>query len=376
VKIAIIVPGGVDRSGEVRVIPALIALIGRLAAEHDVHVFATHQEPTPGSWMLEGARVHNLGLPRTAWRAAKAVLAEHRREPFQLLHGFWAGSHGALAVGLAALLRLPSLVHVAGGELVALTDIGYGGSCTWRGGLLTRATLRRATLVTCASTPMIELVAASGVTAQRLPLGVDLRRWAPRLPVRRRRDEPARLVHVASLNAVKDQPTLLRALRRLADTGRTFHLDVAGEDTLGGRVQALATELELAERVTFHGFLTQAALRPIVEAAHVALISSRHEAGPLALLEAAVAGVPTVGTAVGHIAEWSPDAALAVPCEDPGALAAALATVLDDEELRMRLATAALQRAEREDADATARMFNEAYRRVTARRMPSTAVST
>jgi glycosyltransferase involved in cell wall biosynthesis len=376
VKIAIIVPGGVDRSGEVRVIPALIALIGRLAGEHEVHVFATHQEPTAGSWVLEGARVHNLGLPRTAWRAVSAILAEHRKEPFHLIHGFWAGSHGALAVGAAKLLRLPSIVHLAGGELVALADIGYGGCRTWRGALVNRAALRTATLVTCASMPMVELAAARGVTAERLPLGVDLRRWPPRLPVRRGRGEPARLVHVASLNAVKDQPTLLRALRRLADTSRAFHLDVVGEDTLGGRVQALAAELGLGERVTFHGFLTQRALRPIVEAAHVALISSRHEAGPLAFLEAAAAGVPTVGTAVGHIAEWSPHAALAVPCQDSAGLAAALSTVLDHEDLRIRLATAALQRAEREDADATARAFNEAYQRVTERRMPSKAVST
>ena len=56
-KIALVVPGGVDRSGEVRVIPALLALIRRLAAAHDVHVFALAQEPGPGAWMLEGAHV-------------------------------------------------------------------------------------------------------------------------------------------------------------------------------------------------------------------------------------------------------------------------------------------------------------------------------
>lgn len=363
-KIALIVPGGVDRSGEVRVIPALVALIGRLAAEHEVHAFATHQETAPGSWTLEGARIHNLGLPRTAWRAVNLIRAEHRRQPFKVIHAVFAGSHGALAVGMAAMLRLPSVVHVAGGELVALDDIGYGGCRSWRGRVLALAVLRKATLVTCASAPMVELIAARGVAATRLPLGVDLRCWPPRLPARRQTGEPARLVHVASLNLVKDQSTLLRALQLLADAGRDFHLDVVGEDTLGGRIQALAAELELERRVTFHGFLTQRALRPIVEAAHVAVISSRHEAGPLALLEAAVAGVPTVGTAVGHLAEWSPQAALAVPCGDPTALAGALAAVLDDEELRLRLANAALRRAQREDADATARAFDEAYRRL------------
>ena len=114
--------------------------------------------------------------------------------------------------------------------------------------------------------------------------------------------------------------------------------------------------------IHFYGFLTQRELRPIIEAAHVAVISSRHEAGPLVALEAAAVGVPTVGTAVGHIAEWSPTAALAVPCQDAAALAGALESVLADEDLRMRLASAALEHAEQEDADHTARVFDELYR--------------
>ena len=124
----------------------------------------------------------------------------------------------------------------------------------------------------------------------------------------------------------------------------------------------MAAELGVAQHVDFHGFLTQRELRPIVESAHVAVISSRHEAGPLVVLEAAAVGVPTVGTAVGHIAEWSPHAALAVPCQDPAALADALEAVLADEDLRMRLADEALRRAALEDADHTAHAFDAMYR--------------
>jgi glycosyltransferase involved in cell wall biosynthesis len=108
----------------------------------------------------------------------------------------------------------------------------------------------------------------------------------------------------------------------------------------------------------------QRELRPIVERAHVAVISSRHEAGPIVVLEAATLGVPTVGTAVGHLAEWSGRAALAVPCQDPSALAAALASVIDDEDLRLRLGTEAQRLAGREDADSTARAFEDIYRRL------------
>jgi glycosyltransferase involved in cell wall biosynthesis len=156
-------------------------------------------------------------------------------------------------------------------------------------------------------------------------------------------------------------------MRLLADRGCDFRLDVVGEDTMGGEIHALATKLGISPRVRFHGFLTQRELRPIVENAHVALISSRHEAGPLAVLEAAVAGVPTVGTAVGHIAEWAPAAASAVRCGDAAALADAVQALLEDDQLRMRLATEALRRAKLEDADHTARSFNALYRELIAR---------
>jgi glycosyltransferase involved in cell wall biosynthesis len=369
-KVALIVPGGVDPSGEVRVIPALVALIARLAAAHEVHVFATHQDATPGGWMLEGAHVHNLGLPHTAWRAAAAILREHRARPFELVHSFWSGWHGALAVGIGTWLGLPSVVHVAGGELADFRDIGYGGCRSWSGRVRERFVLRAARVVTCASGPIASLIAERGVSAQTVPLGVDLERWPLRAPQRRRAGEPTRLVHVASLNEVKDQATLLRALRRLADQGRELRLDIVGEDTLGGRVQAQADALGLAGSIRFHGFLTQRALRGIVEAAHIAIVSSRHEAGPLVLLEAALAGVPTVGTAVGHLADWSPKAALAVPCCDADALADAIATLLDDEELRLGIARAAQLIASRHDADRTARTFDAIYARLGARRAP------
>jgi glycosyltransferase involved in cell wall biosynthesis len=90
-------------------------------------------------------------------------------------------------------------------------------------------------------------------------------------------------------------------------------------------------------------------------------MSSRHEAGPVVLLEAAVVGVPTVGTAVGHVVEWAPQAALAVPVGDDAALAISIAKLLDDEALRMRIARAAFERATSEDADHTAVLVESLY---------------
>lgn len=364
-KIALVVPGGVDRSGEHRVVPALLAMISRLSMRHEVHVFALLQEDRPASWDLAGARVHNIGTGRTRLRAIRAISAEHHVGAFQLVHSIWSASPGLVAVAAGRLLKIPSAVHLTGGEVVALPGIGYGGGLTWKGRVRERFILRMATAVTATSHPMVEALRALGITAGRLPLGVDLNVWPEREPVRRDLKAPARLIHVGSLNRVKDQPTLLRALAELHRSGVDFEMDIVGEDTLRGEVQSLAQHLGLAGRVRFHGFLTQRQLRPLLESAHLMILSSRHEAGPYVLLEAAVAGVPTVGTAVGHIAEWVPQAALSVPVADWNSLAGAIRQVLSDEDLRLRIARAAHERAITEDASHTAACFEALYGRLT-----------
>jgi glycosyltransferase involved in cell wall biosynthesis len=367
-RIALVVPGGVDRSAEYRTIPAVLALIKQLASRHDVEVFALRQEASPGEWLLHGVRVHNVGDPLPHLRCVSSVVRGHRGRPFDIVHAIFGGGCGFAAVAAARWIGAPGIVHVAGGELAALDDIGYGGAR----GLVTRQrerwTLRRASAVTAASAQILEQIAALGVAASRVPLGVDLAAWPIRPPAARQASEPARLIHVASLNLVKDQVTLLRAMAALAAAGVDFRLDVVGEDTLGGAIQSFARKLDLESKVSFHGYMTQRRLHPLMTRAHVNLVSSRHEAGPVVVLEAAVAGVPTVGTAVGHLTEWSPDAALAVPIGDSAALAAGVVSLLDDETLRRRLAHEAQRRACEQDASYTATSFERLYRSARAAR--------
>ena len=365
-RIALVVPGGVDRSGEYRVIPALVALIARLARQNEVHVYALSQEPQESQWCLEGATIHNIGLRRSRQRAIRAIWRAHRQSRFDLVQAIWSGSCGIVAVVAARLLGIPSAVHVAGGELVALPEISYGGRLTWKGRIREALVLRAADAITAASAPILASLSELGFAAQRLALGVDLKSWPPRRPVRRSDAGVARLIHVGSLNRVKDQTTLLGALARLAADGSNFEMNVVGEDTLGGEIQSLSAQLALSDRVRFHGFLTQRQMRPLLEAADLLVMSSRHEAGPLVTLEAASVGVPTVGTSVGHIAEWAPLAATAVPVGDCAALAAAISDLLNDEDRRLRIASEAFERSVSEDADDTARRFAALHARLTA----------
>lgn len=364
-RLALVVPGGVDRSGTERVIPALLWLIERLAARHDMHVFALAQEPCPDDWMLRGAAVHNLGFASRSRWPGEALFAAGRRlarglsihGPFDVVHAFWANNPGFLATRVARSLRIPSVVSLAGGELIALPEIDYGGQLHLRERLKTGWSLRHAVRVTAASASMVEAARKHGIDAALVPLGVPRTLFLEPLP----RDVSPRLLLVGSLNRVKDIQTALRAFRRVVDAQPAAHLDVVGEDVLGGEGPRKAFELGLSRNATFHGFLPAEALIPFYRRADLLVHSSRHEAGPLVVLEAAACGVPTVGTAVGHIRDLAPGRAHAVPVGDADALAAGILALLGDEPRRRAMGQAACSWARAHDADATASAFEGIY---------------
>lgn len=366
-KIALVVPAGVSNHA-MHTIPALMWLVRRLAARHTVNVYALHRAAAPTRATVLGAEVAIDGGLLRHLRVIQAIHAEHRRAPFDLVHAIWAGTVGLVGALAARRIGRPYLVHIAGGELARVHSIDYGGGLNLRHRWTNRWVFRRAAVVSAASAPIVEAARAFGARAVRIPLGVDRETFPPREPVGRDTSRPVRLVQVASLNLIKDQGMLLRALAQVLAAGRDVELDIAGVDGMNGEIHDLARSLGLATRVRFHGWLDSARVRELMSRADIHVVSSLHEAGPVAMLEAAMLGVPTVGTQVGHVSEWAPDAALTGPPGDATALAANLIRLIDDEPLRLALAAEAQRRALADDADRTVRLIEAQYHSVLATR--------
>ncbi|SDF22901.1 Glycosyltransferase involved in cell wall bisynthesis [Blastococcus fimeti] len=106
------------------------------------------------------------------------------------------------------------------------------------------------------------------------------------------------LMCVARLHAQKDHLTLLRALRALPDR---FVLRLVGEGPLRPELETAVAGMGLTGRVTFTGQLANP--YPLMREADVVVLPSREEGFGLVAVEAAVLGVPFVGSATGGLAE-------------------------------------------------------------------------
>ena len=184
-KIALVVPGFSSHERD-WCIPALLNYVRELRQHADVCVFSLRWPERRAAYEVFGARVVVLGGPRRLgvrvvdlWaRALRAINAEHRRRPFDVVHAFWADEPGWVAWLAGAWLRRPLVVSLAGGELVALPAIGYGLQLLPGRRLMTSWILQRAAAITAGSDYLLGLARAKlpAQPARRLrraPLGID-----------------------------------------------------------------------------------------------------------------------------------------------------------------------------------------------------------
>jgi glycosyltransferase involved in cell wall biosynthesis len=348
-KIALVVPGFATDAAD-WCIPALTNLARGLAARPgvDLHIYALRYPHRQATYRLRGATIHAFGgaplAGRRVWGASLGLLwttflaalrREHRRAPFALLHGFWATESGYLAAVAGRMLGIPALVHLAGGELVHDPATGYGNQAPGLARFLVAGSLRLATAITVPSGTQRALLhrryPAHAGKAVDWALGVDTAMFAPATPPvpAPAAGAPLRLVHAASLLPVKHQALLLDGLAaaRTLAPDRPVALTVVGQGPLERSLRAQAARLGLGDSVTFAGNQDHAALPALYRAHDAFVLTSRHEAQCMAVLEAAACGLPWIGPPVGALADLAaaiPTNGWSVPPDDALALGQAI----------------------------------------------------
>ncbi|GAA4914627.1 glycosyltransferase involved in cell wall biosynthesis [Actinomycetospora succinea] len=153
----------------------------------------------------------------------------------------------------------------------------------------------------------------------------------------------------AVMRPEKDQATLLRAFRRVADARDDVKLVLAGDGRERPALEALVDELDLRKRVLFLGHRDD--VPRLLRVFDVFTLSSKTvECFPMSVLEAMSAALPVVCTDVGGVPEMVADGVTGrvVPREDPEALAGAFLDVLSDPERARTLGRAGRARVREE----------------------------
>lgn len=238
---------------------------------------------------------------------------------------------------------------------------------------------RRAARTVALNPAMERAFADRGVPDRRLrviPNGVDRRRFgdvddAARERVRERYplDGPV-VLYVGTVTPRKRVVDLVTAAGRVL-RNRDGALVVVGNLELDPDYVARAREAvpdAVADRVAFTGFVPESDLLALYDAADVFALPSAEEGSSVAVTEALAAGLPVAGTDVPGIAQQVEHGAHGLLCEpgDVDALAAHLATLLDDPARRAEMADAVGERARALDWDTAVDRYLEVYREVAA----------
>jgi glycosyltransferase involved in cell wall biosynthesis len=180
------------------------------------------------------------------------------------------------------------------------------------------------------------------------------------------------VVSVARLVPKKGLDTAVRAFALLAAEMPELQLVIVGDGPGRADLTALARATGFGDRVLFMGAQPARVTHGVIAGAQAMILPCRRVAGgdvdgiPVALMEAGLAGVPVVTTAVGGILDLVEHerTGLIVPPDDPAAAAAALREIVTDTACRAALAAALRRHVETEfNADAQIdRLLHDWYR--------------
>jgi glycosyltransferase involved in cell wall biosynthesis len=188
-----------------------------------------------------------------------------------------------------------------------------------------------------------------------VPPGIDAR-FSPG----GRRSKTPLIVAVGRLVPVKHFDKLIKAVAEVRTRVPDATLTIVGEGFEKPVLDALVSELDAEDWVTFAGRVDDDGLVELYRQAWVLSSASSHEGWGMTITEAAACGTPAVVTRIGGHVDAVQEGRSGLLADEPEDLGRLLGDVLSDEALRQQLTQGALDRAAELTWDNTARGALEA----------------
>jgi teichuronic acid biosynthesis glycosyltransferase TuaC len=265
----------------------------------------------------------------------------HRAQPISLIHAHAPLPCGHAAMLLSAELGLPYVVSVHGLDAFSTEQVrGRAGEWCRR---ISQRMYRASRRVICISERVREQVlegTGSGCRTSVVYNGVDSELFAPG-------SEPCSggpiVLSVGNLIPIKGHEFLIRAVAAIVSDFPELILEIIGQGPEQSRLQALAQQVGIGNRVRFLGLQSRHKVAAAMRRCTVFALPSRYEGLGCVYLEAMSAGKPVIGCRGQGIAEIIQHGSngFLVGADNEKELALALAMLLRDEPRRRNLGAAA-----------------------------------
>ena len=271
----------------------------------------------------------------------------HAAQPFDLLHAQYGYPPGLAALHLSRILGIPNVVSIQGGD-----GHWVGVDCcgTHQRAIRTVLDHAGAVLIGCQSFAD-EVIGHHGTAPKRftlVPGAVEVARFQPRAGWQAGQwvaaAHPTLLYH-GRVDRRKGVLDLLDAFAQLVSARPGLRLLISGIGPDLEEVHRRVAAAPWQAQVELSGYVDYEQVPHVYHRADVFVSPTYAEGFSNTLLEAMASGLPCVAAEAVGVVDClrHDDNGLLVPPGDVAALTAALARVLDDEDLRVRLATVALE---------------------------------
>jgi glycosyltransferase involved in cell wall biosynthesis len=333
-RLAIWMHGGIGNGDFSQGYPMLEKVVDKLSQSFAVTVYS-HVPPNADYRTQQFA----LKFPPRSVTSAKVrwlyllyyFYTDQRKEKFSSLLSFWGYPTAFFGAIINKIFKIPTIASVLGADSASIPSINYGIFHRRFPRMISKWAYMNNTVLLAISEFQKNKLIGFGINRdiRVIPWGADPTMYQFSV---KKSQGVLEVIHVAHLNPVKDQTTLLKAFSKIAKKTparlRIFGLDC--KDGIIQNLQALCIEEGIEDKVEFRGVVPYQEMPDHYKNSDLMLHTSLSEGQCMALTEAAACGVLMAGTKVGFLYDLGEEYGVAVDLGDYENLARKVLALLDN----------------------------------------------